>query len=92
MGLDSDLMNEEAMSEAYTASEEYWHTEEATGRGAIRVAIQTYLAALPKGEPVAWQRRHPTEGWVFVRPDDIDHYRAQGQDIRPLFVTHPAGE
>jgi hypothetical protein len=55
-------------------------------------AISAYLAASPKGqaEAVAWQRKHPTEGWLEVRESDIPHYEQQGQEIRALTVLSPA--
>jgi len=37
-------------------------------------------------KPAAWQRKHPTEGWVAVNEDDISHYREQGQPIRSLYA------
>ncbi|KFL31720.1 hypothetical protein JP75_06505 [Devosia riboflavina] len=38
-------------------------------------------------EPVAWQRKHPRQGWQFVDAQDIEHYRAHGQEIRPLYLS-----
>jgi hypothetical protein len=35
-------------------------------------------------ETAAWQRKHPTEGWMDCREEDTSHYRKQGQDIREL--------
>lgn len=42
-------------------------------------------------EAVAWQRRHPVQGWIDCREEDAEHYRKQGQAVRPLY-TRPAPE
>lgn len=61
--------------------------------GHQRIALRRILSALaePAGEAelVAWQRLHPTEGWVWVRPEDAEHYTKMGQAIRPLYTTPP---
>ncbi|WP_411839215.1 hypothetical protein [Paracoccus sp. ME4] len=45
--------------------------------------------ATPADDLVAWQRHHPTAGWVDCLPADVGHYRAAGQEVRPLYL-HPA--
>lgn len=37
-------------------------------------------------EPVAWQRKHPRNGWQPVDFEDIEHYRNHGQEVRALFA------
>lgn len=39
-----------------------------------------------KSEPVAYQRLHPNHGWIEVSFTDIEHYKQQGQKVRPLFA------
>lgn len=45
-----------------------------------------------EGVAVAWQRFHPTQGkWIDVHPEDLEHYRREGQEIRSLgVIAHPA--
>ena len=40
---------------------------------------------------VAWQRKHPTEGWMDCREEDIPHYQDHGQEIRELSPRSQAG-
>lgn len=41
---------------------------------------------------VAWQRKHPTEGWMDCREEDIPHYRDHGQEVRELSPRSQAAE
>lgn len=43
-------------------------------------------------ETVAWQRKHPTEGWMDCREEDIPHYRDHGQEVRELSPSSRAEE
>lgn len=43
-------------------------------------------------ETVAWQRKHPTEGWMDCREEDIPHYRDHGQEVRELSPRSQAVE
>lgn len=43
-------------------------------------------------ETVAWQRKHPTEGWMDCREEDIPHYAKQGQEVRQLSPRSQAVE
>lgn len=52
-------------------------------------AIADFAEPAGEVEPVAWQRLHPTEGWIWVRPEDTEHYTKMGQAIRPLYTTPP---
>lgn len=48
------------------------------------------LASQAAGEvAVAWQRWLPDFGWQPVNEEDLEHYRAKGATIRPLY-THPS--
>ena len=41
---------------------------------------------------VAWQRKHPTEGWMDCREEDIPHYVKRGQEVRELSPRSQAEE
>lgn len=49
------------------------------------VAGRTRPAAPAEGlEIAAWQRKHPTAGWLDCREEDIPHYKKHGQEVREL--------
>ncbi|MGN6146289.1 MAG: hypothetical protein ACTHOP_22170 [Mesorhizobium sp.] len=54
----------------------------------VRAALTAAIGA--GGQAVAeWQRHAPPFGWQRVPPEDIEHYRNKGAELRPLY-THPA--
>jgi hypothetical protein len=44
------------------------------------------LDAQATAQPIGYQRKHPTEGWLTVRDEDRDYYRNQGQEIRAVYA------
>lgn len=55
-----------------------------------RVADMLERCGTPNPEPVAWQRHHPHQGWTECLPQDVEHYRSQGQTVRALYEREPA--
>ncbi|MXN51855.1 hypothetical protein GR158_12055 [Shinella sp. AETb1-6] len=55
------------------------------------VKIPSALVDVPV-EPVAWQRRTDSFGWQIVNAEDLDHYRAKGAELRPLYTRPPHRE
>ena len=43
-------------------------------------------------ETVAWQRKHPTAGWMDCGEEYIPHYRDHGQEVRELSPRSQAAE
>lgn len=43
-----------------------------------------------EAQPVAWQRRTLSYGWVEVREEDIPHYREAGNEFRALYAAPTA--
>ena len=41
---------------------------------------------------VAWQRKHPTAGWMDCGEEYIPHYRDHGQEVRELVTRSQAGD
>lgn len=39
-----------------------------------------------QSEPAAWQRFTDSFGWQIIAADDLEHYRAKGAALRPLFL------
>lgn len=68
------------------------------GPGAYNMKYQGFKegraarAEVEAGEAVRYERLHPTQGWIIVEEQDIQHYREQGQQIRPLFTTPQPSE
>ena len=54
------------------------------------VPVEPAPAPVAGGEVVAWQRLNPISGWTDCRPEDVEHYRSAGQDVRHLYTTPDA--
>jgi len=54
-------------------------------------AYRAALAAAPQhmgADPIGWQRHSDTFGWVDMPFEDLEHSRAKGAKVRPIFA-HP---
>lgn len=63
-----------------------WKSEESLRQAAQAALRQSLESAPQEAEPVAWQRQHPTRGWIPVDLEDVPHYLLQGQKTRRLII------
>jgi hypothetical protein len=64
-----------------------------TVRQSIAEVIEDLLAALPKGEPVAWRWKFKGEDWWFMSSNPNDAFVARGdraiEIVEPLYLAAP---
>lgn len=99
-------MTDKPIEDVLAAMRKHIEMNKAKERAPFTVAgLSMVLAEIDRlraaqAEPVRWQRRSEEEGhgtwllsqdgWIDARPEDVEHYRARGDEIRALYAAPPA--